>query len=191
MLSSDGAECSRLCCFYGRDKSLGKRALRAPRKVRHAQQDAILQNRSMKQYVLLCCSCSILLHGVTGAQTITIRLLNAKSGKPITDQNVTLKWDKDFKSSKISTDDTGSGHVQVPQEAAQFVMIAGPKKGSEPERIPYRNCNASTPALISIDRVTTKGWVPNNVCGHAKATPHPGEVVFWALPLPWWKPDMQ
>lgn len=71
-------------------------------------------------------------------QTLTVRLLNAKSGKPMRKQNVTFAWDK----------------------------------------------NAQPSSLIRISDVAGRGVVPINVCGKQSVVPHPGEIVFWALPRP-------
>lgn len=120
------------------------------------------------------------------AQTITIRLLDAKSGKPMKNENVTVKWDKDFKSSEVSVNDVGTGTVQIPNDAKEFVMLAGPRKGDEPNRVAYINCNGQSPSVFSVADVMNHGIVPKNICGHANVVSHPDEIVFWARRRPFW-----
>jgi len=125
------------------------------------------------------------------AQTLTVRLLNAKSGKPMRKQNMTLKWDKDFTSSVVFIGDSGLARVEVPPGTKWFWMLPGPRLGKEPNRIAYQACNEWVSSLIPVAEVLAKGVVPANVCGRQSIAPRPGEVVFWALPLPFWKPDFQ
>jgi hypothetical protein len=120
------------------------------------------------------------------AQMITIQLLDAKSGKPMKNENVTVKWDKDFKSSEVSVTDVGTATVQIPNGAKEFVMLAGPRKGNEPNRVAYTNCNGQSPSVFLVANVMNHGIVPENICGDANVVSHPGEIVFWARPLPFW-----
>lgn len=125
------------------------------------------------------------------AQTLTIRLLNAKSGKGIGKKKVTIKWDKNFRSSEVLMNSDGVGHIDVPSDAKQFIIVAGPRVGEDSYRIAYRDCSELPAALIEVSEVMQNGLVPQNNCGHQNAIPRPGEIVFWALPLPFWKPDFQ
>jgi len=118
------------------------------------------------------------------AQTLTVRLLNAKSGKPMRRQNVTFGWDKNLSSSQVMVGDDGTGRVEVPSGADEFVLLAGPRIGNEPYRTAYRNCNDQASLLIRISDVLQKGYVPKNVCANKSIATRPGEVVFWALPRP-------
>ena len=129
-----------------------------------------------------CCSMS---------QTLTIRLLNAKTGKPMKDKMVTLLWTDRFDSSEVKLNAQGFGTVEVPQGAKEFSLETGPKVGKDPYRIAYQNCNVDSRAVIQVANVIEKGYVPRNVCGSKSAAARPGEIVFWALQRPWWKPDMQ
>lgn len=119
-------------------------------------------------------------------QTLTIRLLNAKSGKPMGRQNVTIKWDSNFKTAEVIVDNNGVGRVIVPTDARQFVMISGPKTGQEPNRIAFRNCNDQTSILLSVSDAIHSGIVPKNVCSNKNISAQPGEVIFWGLPRPFW-----
>lgn len=132
-----------------------------------------------------------MLSSLAYGQTITVRLLNAKSGKPMAGQNVTLDWGGNFESTKARMNESGTAQVEIPKGAANFVMLGGPRNGKEPRRIAYFDCNEKKTVLISVQEVLDKGFVPKNVCGKQSTAARPGEVIFWALPLPWWQPDMQ
>jgi hypothetical protein len=123
------------------------------------------------------------------AQTLTIRLLNAKSGKAMGKKKITVRWVKDLKSSEVVLDANGTGHVEVLPGMTEFSVMEGPRIGKEPGRVAYLDCNENSGAFLPVALVVEKGVVPGNRCGH-KTTAHPGEIVFWALPIPW-QPDMQ
>jgi hypothetical protein len=129
-------------------------------------------------------------HQVT--RTITIRLLNAETAKPMGNKMVTFVWDvSGLEKSEIKLDERGAGIVFVPAGSNTFMLLAGPKVGEEPYRIPYIDCNEGRSAFIQVSLVLETGYVPGNECGHKSVPAGPGQVVFWALPKPWWQPDFQ
>lgn len=119
------------------------------------------------------------------AQTLTIKLVDAKSGKPMRRQNVTVKWDNSD-SSVVAVNNVGLGRVDVSPGAMQFILLTGPKKGAEPYRVAYMDCNERASIFISVSDVVRNGIVPKNKCGNQMLAPHPGEIVFWARPRPFW-----
>ncbi len=125
------------------------------------------------------------------AQTITVRLLNAKTGEAIGNKNVTVKWTNGAKSSEILLDNNGQGNFQIPTGSREFFMIGGPRFGNEPYRVAYIECNEPAMTAIQVAQVLEKGFAPHNNCGHQSLVSRPGEIIFWALPLPWWRPDFQ
>ena len=146
---------------------------------------------NMSKFVCYTLLLAVLVCASVQAQTLTVRLLNAKSGKPMRKQNITFEWDADFKHFVVFIGDSGLAQVEVPPGAKSFRMHPGPRLGKEPDRIAYQSCNEQTSKLIPAAEVLAKGVVPANVCGRKSIAPRPGEVVFWALPLPFWKPDFQ
>lgn len=125
------------------------------------------------------------------AQTFTIRLLNGKTGKAMPNRNVTVRWGDGSRSSEISIGEDGSGRLEVVAGFQQFLLSAGPKNGDEPYRLAYIDCNDPTMPTIQITRVAQVGFVPGNKCGSYTSVPKPNEIVFWAMPKPWWLPDFQ
>jgi len=128
------------------------------------------------------------------AQTFTIRLLNGKTGRPLSDKNVTLLWSPSYipwEGFVVYFGKDGIGTVKVPTGSEFFIMQGGPKIGKEPYRIPFINCNASMSETIQVSEVLKRGYVPGNTCSKKTAVPRPGEIVFWAIPKPWWQPDFQ
>lgn len=119
------------------------------------------------------------------AQTLTIKLVDAKSGKPLGRQNVTVKWDNS-ESSIVAVNDVGLGRVEASPGAMEFVLLAGPRKGAERNRVAYMDCNERVSMLVSVSDVVKSGIVPKNKCGNQKLTPRPGEIVFWVLSRPFW-----
>lgn len=114
------------------------------------------------------------------AQTLKIKLVNAKSGKPMGRQNVTVRWDN-FESSIVAVNDVGLGWAAVSPGTVQFVLHSGPRKGSEPNRVAYMDCNERASIFVSVSEAVKNGIVPKNKCGRQESAPHPGEIVFWAF----------
>jgi hypothetical protein len=141
--------------------------------------------------LLLFLLCAILATPALRAQTLTIRVLNAKSGAPFRNENITVDWVKDFLTSELSLGHEGIAHVQVPPGTESFGLMPGPKRGKEPDRIAYFDCNAREAALIRVRDVIETGVALGNSCGKATTLARPGEVVFWALPIHWWQIDFQ
>jgi hypothetical protein len=125
------------------------------------------------------------------AQTFTIRLLNGKTGKAMHNRMVTIRWGDGWESSEVSIGDDGVGLLEVVPGTQQFMMTVGPKPGNEPYRLAYINCNEPAMTMIQVTQVSEHGLVPGNKCGQHTAIPKPGEIVFWAMPKPWWVPDFQ
>lgn len=118
-------------------------------------------------------------------QTLTVRLLDAKSARPMGGYYVRVHWIGEFEESHVWIGRDGVGHVKVPIGAKGFGMRPGPKVGNEPNRIPYINCNNSASHQgFQVADALRRGIVPGNECGKQGLDARPGEVVFWALPLP-------
>jgi hypothetical protein len=124
-------------------------------------------------------------------QTITVRLLNAKTGEPMKNKMVTFEWEGEWKRTKIKSDEQGLGTAEVPAGEKEFSLMPGPKVGKEPYRIPYLDCSEGRPTFFQVSLVLEKGFAPKNSCSRKTAIAHPGEVVFCGLPKPWWVPDFQ
>jgi hypothetical protein len=124
-------------------------------------------------------------------QTITVRLLNGKTGKAMPNRKVTVMWAEGLKSSEVSIGENGLGSLEVLPRSRDFLMTTGPNPGKDPYRLAYLNCNEHALVTIQVKQVTETGLVPGNTCGPHTAVPKPGEIVFWAMPKPWWVPDFQ
>jgi len=135
--------------------------------------------------ILLACS------HVAEAQTITVRLINGETGKPLKNLNVTLKWDKELKSSVVFIGSEGTGHAEILSGATGFAMLPGPKMGKKSDRIAFANCNRGPAAILSVQEVIEKGIVPENTCGTKTQKPKPGEIIFWGRPRHFWELDFQ
>lgn len=126
------------------------------------------------------------------SQVLTVRLLNAKSGKPMGNKKITFLWsDKNWSKSEVLADDEGVGRVDIPSGVSSFSLMEGPRLGNEPNRIAYINCNQHLPVELSVSVVLQRGLIPDNGCGRKSVVARPGEIVFWALPLPWRMSDFQ
>jgi hypothetical protein len=127
------------------------------------------------------------------AQTLAVRLLDAKSGKAISNKNITFHWNSDELSggTVVRVGKDGAGHVGVPKNATGFFLLEGPKDGKEPFRVAYFDCNAKAEPYTSISEVLSRGVVPRNTCSERSVKAEPGVIVFWGLMRRWYEPDMQ
>jgi len=122
-------------------------------------------------------------------QSITVRVLNARSGRPLAHQNVTIAWADTLDKTVVNLGPDGTGKLDVGGRS-QFAMMSGPKSGKEPYRIAYINCNNFS--MVQVDDVLSRGLVSTNLCSaKVSAKVKPGEIVFWGVPLHWWEPDLQ
>ena len=121
------------------------------------------------------------------AQTITIHLLNAKTGKPIDHKLVTLDWG-DSGLIYVLLNEQGTGTVQIPAGSHEFSFQDVSKKNDDAYGYSYFNCNDPPTTNILVSQVLEKGFVAQNSCGHRTTVAHPGEAVFWISPKPWWMP---
>jgi hypothetical protein len=119
------------------------------------------------------------------AQTITIRLLDAQSGKPMGHENITVDWEAPgFISSELRLDKEGLARLAVLPHAVGFSLRPGPRRGSEQNRVAYFDCNKWAGFSIRVGDVIKTGFVPRNKCGKAISSAHSGEIIFWGMPRP-------
>jgi hypothetical protein len=146
-------------------------------------------------------------HGIAHPQTLTIRLINGKSGKPMRNKNlkVTFWWENpaiqhkdkwsplgDQGGTEVNVGKTGEAQIQIPPNATKIEVEEGLKAGKEPYRVPYFDCNDDGFQMLSLDEVLRQGFVHRNSCSQKlKVVAVPGQIVLFAMPTPWWKPDFQ
>jgi hypothetical protein len=142
------------------------------------------------------------------AQSIQIKLVNGRNGRPIAGAHVNVwvgkerKWamvipmDKDGVASLVFTDK--EGEVNVPREDGygSHVVTNPVVKYDEDLQInaPYVLCQPGTPDYswlairhISTKQVVAQGIVTPNACGKATASQTPGELIIFVRPLTWWE----
>lgn len=134
---------------------------------------------------LLLLSSLALLTVTASAQTITVRLLNGKSGKPFPNRNVTFHWGDTQQATVVPVDKNGIGHVTVPAGFSEFILAEGPLSEKQPHSIAFEDCNSNANTPVSVAQVMTHGVTPGNTCSERKAAAHPGEVVFWGRTRSW------
>ena len=137
-----------------------------------------------------CATLSLGLHADSLPQRLVIRIINVDSGGPMSHQNVLVEWDEDAEESTVFVGGNGRGTMEILPGGNNFTMKPGVKNYGDPNRLAYFNCNGEA-ASVSIEQATRSGFVPPNNCNDRTAQAKPGEIIFWARPLPLWKPDFQ
>lgn len=148
-----------------------------------------------------------------GAQTIKIRLVNGRNGRPMADKCIYVgAGDRSNpKSGSLLQTQTDSGgivslrligedantHSHDERLACGLWGVVNPvvKYGDTIDIRPgYVLCQPHTPdyswlAMVnfSTKKVLESGIVTANACGKAKASPEPGEIILFVRPLSWWE----
>ena len=128
--------------------------------------------------------------GAARADRLIIRLINAETGEPMSHQNVQVEWDADAEESLVYVGGKGQGTMQLLPGSSDFTLRPASKDYGDPNRLAYFSCSGPTLA-VPVQQAINKGFVAHNDCNGRTAQAGPGEIVFWARPLPLWKPDFQ
>ncbi len=123
------------------------------------------------------------------ADRLVIRLINADTGRPMSHQNVLVEWDDDAEESTIFVGGQGRGTMLL-LDRANLTLKPGLKDYGDPNRLAYFSCSGPT-IDVPVEQARKDGFVAHNECNDRTVQAKPGEIVFWARPLPLWKPDFQ
>lgn len=157
-------------------------------------------------------SCLLLIAASLGqaahAQSIRIKLVNGRNGRPMAGTHVNVwvgkerKWamvmptDKDGVASLVLTDKEGEVNVPLGDGDGAHVVANPVVKYDDDLGInaPFVLCQPGTPdySWLAIRHVSTKqvigqGIVTPNACGKATAAQKPGDVIIFVRPLSWWE----
>jgi hypothetical protein len=118
------------------------------------------------------------------AETVTIKVVDGRSGRPMSKAPVNVWTDNESKwATPIRADENGTALVH-PIDArvdlriqVRYVLCQSPKADYSWLRI----------MTYPIHRVLEQGIVTANYCGKATAAPRPGEVTIFVRPLTWWE----
>ena len=124
------------------------------------------------------------------ADRLVIRLINAETGEPMSHQNVQVEWDADAEESLVYVGGKGQGTMQLLPGSSDFTLRPASKDYGDPNRLAYFSCSGPTLA-VPVQQALHRGFVAHNDCNGRTTQAGPGEIVFWARPLPLWKPDFQ
>ena len=121
---------------------------------------------------------------VTGpafAQPITVKLVNGKTGKPLTKVRVYIVLgDQEQHLLDLRTDRAGEVRFNSGEEKTFQVRAVGELAcGEQPIGAPVRDYLVGT--------VTISGIVTSNDCGHTSPTAIPGQLTYFARPATWWE----
>jgi hypothetical protein len=121
---------------------------------------------------------------------LVIRLINAETGEPMSHQNVLVDWDADGEEFLVYVGGKGRGTMGLLDGSANFTLKPGTKDYGDPNRLAFFSCSGPTIA-VPVQQAIHRGFVAHNECNGRTVQAGPGEIVFWARPLPLWKPDFQ
>lgn len=118
-----------------------------------------------------------LVAGCTG-QTITVRLLNGKNGKPITDREFNI-WLGDRGNVLRNTDSNGEIKMYIADVTPRTIRVLpdfrfdcrSKQDFGRGDRIEY-----------SLDEILSRGVVSQNLCGSAESRLYPGVLIIFVRP---------
>lgn len=140
--------------------------------------------------LVLALAAALLLNPAASAERLIIRILNADTGGPMSHQNVLVEWDEDAEESMVYVGGKGRGEMDTLPGGVHFTMRPAFKDWGDPNRLAYFSCSGPVVA-VEAQQARRSGFVARNLCNDRTATAAPGEIVFWARPLPLLKPDFQ
>src|ERR1039458_3922061 len=142
-----------------------------------------------RRYPIILLLCAMSLASLAPAQTMTIRMVNGKSGKPLTKKDVNVSYWRDAPSlrkgvaevplngeewANLTLDKYGIGHINIPPQATKVQVVAGFREGRVDNiRIRYRLCKlvgiqstlkSANRQYVSLDEITTHGFIPETDC---------------------------
>ena len=124
----------------------------------------------------------LVIPATVSAEPITIRVVDGRSGHPITDEKLQLWFNSQSGSAmSISTDKQGVARVDAPSAAALLLSAnlyvdCRYSKQTGPERPTY-----------PVSEIVQSGVLAANTCGKLKLSPTPGELIFFVRPEHWWE----
>lgn len=124
------------------------------------------------------------------AQRLIVRLINADTGRPMEHQNVLVEWDADAEESTVYVGGGGVGELRILPGSRNILMKPGTKTSGDSNRLAYFSCTSEATS-VPLEKAVKEGYVTHNDCTGRTLQAKPGEVIFWAHPLPLWKPDFQ
>ncbi len=125
------------------------------------------------------------------AQTLTLHLLNAKTGKALPNRNLTFHWGDTKETTVVLVDANGVAQVNVPPGTTEFIVVEGSHSGKETNHLAVEDCNENSSTTIRVADVLSRGVAPRNTCSTRSVPRHPGELVFWARVPSHWSPSFE
>jgi hypothetical protein len=153
----------------------------------------------------------LILHGMSlSAQTLEIRLVDGRSGRPMlgASSHVNVWVGKERKEAiVIPTHENGVARIQLTLNPSEVNIPSSKNDGSivvehpvvkydESFRVnvPYVLCGSqrSNYSWLTLGNFSTKeilqhGYASPNTCGKVTVSPQPGQVVLFVRPLTWWE----
>ena len=166
---------------------------------------------SVLQFLMLLMYCT---HAaVLYAQTVELKVVNGRNGRPIADQcmNVWVGDESNARSAPLletQTDANGIIRLRLTDEDTKTdlesqQLVCGLRGVTNPIvkygdtisiRVGYVLCQSRTAGYswlaitdFSTKQVVQQGVVTKNTCGKATASPKPGELILFVRPLSWWE----
>jgi hypothetical protein len=125
------------------------------------------------------------------AQSVTIRMINAKNGKPIDGHSLTVEFQGNPEKMAIPIDKHGIGHLIIPNGVTAISLIAATKK-SDIQNVPLYTTCGPFGEYIPVKQILEQGFAPQNACKSTpNPTPHPAEIIYLIQPLPWYTPAVE
>ncbi len=124
----------------------------------------------------------------TAQQSVHIRILNGRTGKPITKAQVTITTYRNYAVSQIQATEAGDGYT-VPLSGETSIGL-GNISGSRTAWNEFDLCahGESLKPLFSVAQIRSEGIVAPNECSpKVGSSPSRGEITFFVRPRTLWE----
>lgn len=123
--------------------------------------------------ILMAVTVSLLVnHLAAQAESIQVRVLNARNGDPVPNQRVSveIKGEKDAR--EYTTDNEGNLSLQLEPSAYIFVATEW--------WVTCRHISPESASYVSVATIIDKGFTDENTCGHATEETIKGKFIIFA-----------
>jgi hypothetical protein len=123
------------------------------------------------------------------AQTVHIRLVNEKTGKPVIHKQLRVVGDP----SKIEVPTHAVGEdytatIEATSTGMNWLRLEWIKNRRDDQWADYVNCwNEGEQFAAPLKDILTKGVVSENHCSTRTAESHPGELIIFVKQVHWWQ----
>jgi len=116
------------------------------------------------------------------AQTVVVRLLNGRTGKPIPNNRMVVVLLRAATKQSIDLTTNQEGDVQFESVGVKGFQVLSLFQVGCGEQVP-----GGPQPVYSVEEILKKGLITKNICGHLNTEPLRGKLLYFVRPAHWWE----